>query len=192
MTGLIQPPLKPRIAVAICPVLALWTAMDSIFSPTHPVVVTGTSLGVQLLAALVLLVVMVVIHGAGIVGVTKYLRLEDRSLRAHRVDFKAFGLLITIALCLFALHLLEIGIFALFYRAVGALGDLEAALYFSISAYSTLGQPDLEFPAQWRILGAIEGLVGFLLIGWSTAIFYADINKLLREKAGPGTNSPDL
>ena len=142
----------------------------------------AVSLGAQLGAAAVLLALMVVIHAAGIIGATKLLRLEDKELRAHAVDVKAFGLLISIALCLFALHLLEIAIFAGFYLAVDALPDVEAALYFSASAYSTLGQPDLNFPNQWRLLGAIEGLVGFVLIGWSAAVLIADMNKVLRAE----------
>lgn len=141
----------------------------------------AVGLGTQLLAALILVVVMVLIHGAGIVAATKLLRLEDSTLRAHRLDLGAFGLLTAIALWLFALHLLEITVFAFFYVVVGALENLENALYFSASAYTTLGQPDVNFPHDWRILGAIEGLVGFLLIGWSTAIFVTDMNKVLRE-----------
>ena len=125
---------------------------------------------------------MVVIHGAGIVGATRLLRLEDRTLRAHRVGGKAFRLLISIALCIFALHLLEIATFALFYLAVDALPTVEAALYFSMSAYATLGHPDLNFPDDWRLVGAVEGLIGFLLIGWSTAVFIADMNKVIREQ----------
>ena len=173
--------------MSICGLFALWMTMNLIDSAVGPAVATGTSLGVQLLAALLLLVVMVSIHGAGIVAVTKFLRLEDDSLRAHRVDIKAFGLLTSIAMWLFALHLVEICIFGLFYIAVGALDHIESALYYSISAYSTLGQPDLDFPHDWRILGAIEGLVGFLLIGWSTAVFFADINNLLRAPAKSDT-----
>ena len=143
--------------------------------------VVGISLGVQLLAGLLLLVLMVLIHGAGIIAATKLLRLEDRTLRAHHVTAKAFRLLISIALCLFGLHLLEITIFALFYLAVGALETVESALYFSMSAYTTLGHPDLDFPDEWRLVGAAEGLIGFLLIGWSTAVFIADMNKVIRE-----------
>ena len=131
-----------------------------------------------------LIVVMVLIHAAGILGATKLLKLEDKSLRAHRVDVKAFGLLTSIALCLFALHLFEITVFALFYKAVGAVKDFEAALYFSASSFTTLGHPDVQFPDQWRLVGAIEGLVGFVLIGWSTAVFITDMNKVLREEAG--------
>ena len=147
-----------------------------------PDVATSISLGVQLLAALGLLVVMVLIHASGIIAATKLLKLEDRRLSAHRVDLKAFGLLTSIALSLFALHLLEIGTFALFYWGVDAVGDFETALYFSASAFTTLGHPDVQFPDDWRLVGAIEGLVGFLLIGWSTAVFIADMNKVLREE----------
>ena len=44
-----------------------------------------------------------------------------------------------------------------------------------------MGQSDLHFPEAWRLVGAIEGLIGFLLIGWSTAVFITDMNKVLRE-----------
>ena len=85
------------------------------------------------------------------------------------------------ALGLFALHTLEIGLFASFYLGVGAIGDLEQALYYSTPAYATLGHPDIPFPDQWRLVGAVEGLSGFLLLGWSTAVFVTDMNKLLRK-----------
>jgi hypothetical protein len=138
-------------------------------------------LGTQLLVASFLVVMITLVHGFGVVMMTKLLRLEDSALRAHRLDYRAFGLLILMALSLFALHALEICIFGLFYLAAGAIGSLEEALYFSASSYATLGHPDIAFPAQWRLLGAIEGLVGFLLIGWSTAVFVTDMNKLLRK-----------
>ena len=138
-------------------------------------------LGMQLFAAFLLIVLMTLVHGFGVVLVTRLLRLEDSALRAHRLDYRAFGILTTMALSLFMLHALEITLFGLFYLAVGALRTFEEALYFSASSYATLGHPDLPFPAQWRLLGAIEGLAGFLLIGWSTAVFVTDMNKLLRK-----------
>jgi hypothetical protein len=147
-----------------------------------PDVSAGISLTVQLLSAGLLVILMVLVHAAGIIGATKLLKLEDRELRAHRVDLKAFGLLTMIALSLFALHMIEISGFALFYQAIGAVKDFETALYFSASAYTTLGHPDVQFPDDWRLVGAIEGLVGFLLIGWSTAVFITDMNKLLRAE----------
>ena len=128
-------------------------------------------LGMEILTAYLLVILMTLVHGIGIVLVTKLLKLEDDSLRAHRLNLGAFVLLTSMALSLFA-H---------FYLATGAIGDLEQALYFSTSAYATLGHPDIAFPAQWRLVGAVEGLAGFLLIGWSTAVFVTDMNKLLRK-----------
>jgi hypothetical protein len=139
------------------------------------------SLWTQLGAAAGLVVMMAFIHALGIVGFTRLFGLDDRALRAHRVDLRAFGLLITVALCLFSLHLIEIALFAAFYILVGAIGTLEPALFYSATAYTTLGHPEIDFPIEWRLVGAIEGLVGFLLIGWSTGVFIADMNKLLRD-----------
>lgn len=138
-------------------------------------------LGTQIVVAYALVILMTLVHAIGVILITKLLKLEDESLRAHRLDIGAFGLLISMALGLFALHTLEIGLFALFYISVGAIQDLEQALYFSTSAYATLGHPDIDFPPQWRLVGAVEGLAGFLLIGWSTAVFVTDMNKLLRK-----------
>jgi hypothetical protein len=149
------------------------------------------SLGLQLLCGLGLLVLIFGIHGAGIVGVTKLLKLDPHKLRAHRVDFAAFGLMLTIALSLFALHLIEVLVFAFFYIAVDAVNGFEEALYVSINAFTTLGNPAGHFPRDWRIVAALEGLVGFLLIGWSTAIFVTDVNRLLRERPTRPTAGAD-
>ena len=138
-------------------------------------------LGTQFIAGSFLVVLMIIVHGLGVVGVTKLLRLEDEALKAHQLNGRAFGLLTSMALSMFAIHAFEIWIYAAFYLAVGAIGDLETALYFSASAYTTLGHPDVAFPIEWRLVGAFEGLTGFLLIGWSIAVFVTDMNKLLRK-----------
>jgi hypothetical protein len=138
-------------------------------------------LAAEIAVAYLLTILMTLVHALGVVVVTRLLKLEDLSLRAHRLNAGAFVLLSSMALALFALHTVEIGLFALFYIAIGAVADLEQALYFSTSAYATLGHPDIDFPLQWRLVGAVEGLVGFLLIGWSTAVFVTDMNKLLRK-----------
>lgn len=139
-------------------------------------------LGAEILTAYLLVILVTLTHGIGVVLVTRLLKLEDHALRAHQLNLGAFGLLTSMALSLFALHTLEIGLFALFYLGVGAIGDFEQALYFSTSAYATLGHPDVAFPSHWRLVGAVEGLAGFLLIGWSTAVFVTDMNKLLRKR----------
>ncbi len=135
----------------------------------------------QLFVASLMILLVTIIHAFGVVLLTKLLRLEDAHLRAHRLDFRAFGILTSMALSLFVLHAVEIALFAFFYLASGAIDTLEEALYFSASSYATLRASGHSFPDHWRLLGAIEGLAGFLLIGWSTAVFVTDMNKLLRK-----------
>jgi len=120
------------------------------------------------------------IHAVGVVTITRMLGLEAHKPRAHGVDLSAIMLSAIMALSLFLLHFIEIALFAIFYMGVGAILRFEEALFFSASAYATLGQPDVAFPEHWRLVGAIEGLIGFLMIGWSTGVFINDMTKLLR------------
>ena len=126
----------------------------------------------QLVAAAGLVCVMALVHAVGVVAITNALGFKDRTLRLHRVDLSALARSASMAL----------GLFAAFYVLVGAMTHFEPALYFSTSAYTTLGTIETSLPDDWRLVGAIEGLIGFLLIGWSTGVFFADMNKLLREQ----------
>lgn len=59
--------------------------------------------------------------------------------------------------------------------------SLEEALYYSASAYATLGQTAEYFPDEWRLIGAVEALIGFVLISWSTAFMATTLNRLRRD-----------
>jgi voltage-gated potassium channel Kch len=79
---------------------------------------------------------------------------------------------------LFLLHALEIWLYAALYAASGALPGFEEALYFSTSTYTTIGYGDVVLPRGWRVLGAIEGANGIILLGWSTAFFVAVVGRM--------------
>jgi hypothetical protein len=138
---------------------------------------------IQLVAAAILMILMTLVHAFGVAGTTRLLRIEKRALKDRKLDVEAVGLMASLALCLFGLHVAEIALFGLFYLAVGATGTIEEAFFYSASAYATLGQPELGFPVTWRLLGALESLAGFLLIGWSVAVFVTDLEKLVRRGA---------
>ena len=142
----------------------------------------------QLLWAGLLTILCLLVHGYGIVVMTRVFRLEEQRLRDKPLGFGAFLLLTGVALGVFLLHAVEIAIFAGFYLAADILPRAEMALFFSTSAYSTLGTVALELPVSWRLLGAIEGVAGFLLLGWSTAFLVTDMNLLLRGKPNRNGN----
>ena len=59
------------------------------------------------------------------------------------------------------------------YILIGAFQDFPSALYFSTITFSTVGYGDLVPDVHWRLFAALEGVNGFLLIGWSTAYLIA-------------------
>lgn len=138
------------------------------------------ALWVQLLAAIGLIVLVTLIHGTGVVITTKMFKHESRHLQGRRLVIREFRLMVPMALCLFGLHLAEISVFAAFYFAFGAPGGFADALYASAAAYTTLGIAEGAL-GEWKMVGAFEGLAGFLLIGWSAAVFVTDMEKILRN-----------
>jgi len=83
-----------------------------------------------------------------------------------------------VVLGLVAVHTVEVWLYAVGYLAVGALHDLESALYFSTTSFTTLGYGDIVLDRHWRLFGAIEGANGLLLFGWSTAFMLSIIHRL--------------
>lgn len=130
---------------------------------------------IQFAVSSVMVVFCVVIHGLGLFGLNRAMRTETSIERLKRIDplsprGTAFTLGVVIAML--ALHGIEIWLFALAYMALGAIPELEPALYFSTISYSTVGYSDLHISPEWRLLGAFESVLGIFLLGWSTAFFF--------------------
>ncbi len=87
--------------------------------------------------------------------------------RGAIILFTVFGLVL--------LHSVEIWVYAILFMGLGQFHDLETALYFSTSSFSTIGYGDVVIDQPHRLIAAIEGANGFLLIGWSTA-FLVSVN----------------
>jgi voltage-gated potassium channel Kch len=81
--------------------------------------------------------------------------------------------MIVVVIALFGLISMEVWMWALFYYQIGFLKSFETALYFSTVTFSTIGYGDIVPDERWRLLAALEGINGFLLIGWSTAYLVA-------------------
>ena len=58
---------------------------------------------------------------------------------------------------------------AVAYDLLGATRSFSDALYLSTAMFSTVGYGEIHVDPAWRLLTALEGINGFLLIGWSTA-----------------------
>jgi Ion channel len=126
----------------------------------------------------------VAFHGAGLILLGKLLRVETREeLALHLPSFSPRTLLFTLSLvlALFVLHGIEIWAYAFVYVALGAVNDIATGVYFSTISYAAIGYSDVHIRPEWRLVGAIEGINGLLLLGWSTAFFVPLVTRLGRR-----------
>lgn len=132
----------------------------------------------QLVIASIMVALTVVMHLVGLGLLVALMRRHQRRLQVRRTRLHQLIVIFGAAFGLFALHTIEIWTYAILYAAVGALPTFDDALYFSTTTYSTLGYGDVVFPRAWRLVGAIEGANGIILLGWSTAFFVSVINRI--------------
>lgn len=135
----------------------------------------------QFAVATILVLLCVIIHGLALFNLSRVMRGEmtlERMKHIRPLSPRGAVFTLTIVLAMFALHGLEIWIFALSYWLLGAVQGLESALYFSTISYSTVGYNDTHILAQWRLLGAFESILGVFLLGWSTAFFFRMLGRI--------------
>jgi Ion channel len=142
-----------------------------------------------------MIVLCVLCHSAGIWGLThlhgsdhaKPFREGHAHERTFTVVLMVFGLL--------GLHAVEIMAYAVLYSSLGQFpADFETALYFSASTFTTLGYGDVVPSPDHRLLAGIEGVMGLILIGWSTAILVSVTTSMdevaIKPRGGGGAEAP--
>jgi hypothetical protein len=112
------------------------------------------------------------------------LQVGEERLLSNTVPWRQAVVVTAICLGLILLHAVEIWIYAAVYLEVGEFHHLDDALYFSTSSYATIGYGDLLLSRRWRVLGAIEGVNGIILLGWSTAFFVAIVQRVRALEGG--------
>ena len=140
----------------------------------------------QLLLQLVISTAMVILtvatHGLGLALLARGVSGERHAEEVHHLPpLSLRGAVFTLitVLSLFLLHGIEIWSYASLYMVIDAFEHFEEALYFSTLSYAAIGYGDSFLQPQWRLLGAIEGINGVILLGWSTAFF---VNLLMRMR----------
>jgi voltage-gated potassium channel len=121
--------------------------------------------------------VAVAIHLLGGLAVILYLRPQMDAQVRHPL-LHALRLVIELFAALLLLHLTQVGLWALLYWwQIG--WDLNTAVYFSTTTYATIGYGDVVPPPEWRLVAVMEGLTGVLMLGWSSALVFAVVTRLL-------------
>ncbi len=142
--------------------------------------VWGMMLLANILVASAMVTLTVLVHFLGLVGLGALVKRRFRATPIPTSVVRQSGAVLVIILSLFALHTIEIWLYAGLYMVLGEFRTLESALYFSTSTFTTVGFGDLYLDEKWRLLSAIQSANGFLLIGWSTA-YLVSVMSIIRD-----------
>ena len=130
----------------------------------------------------------VAIHAA---GTTWWIRRLLRTYGSSSEQADGFSMLKTIsatAVFLLALHFVEVVVWSIAYLTLPGeqFSSIEAASYFSIVTFTSLGYGDIVIESSWRLLSGIQAMAGLLVFGWSTALSFAVMRELWSNtKSGP-------
>lgn len=143
---------------------------------------------ILLLTAFLLITITILIHGFGTIAWLRYLQTRKILANAQNRPANGVGTIVSTAIVLITLHIIEIFVWALGYILVlpdGELETLETAFYFSAVTFTTLGFGDITLSSDWRILSGLQAIDGILLIGWTTAFLFAVLQRAWEH---PGDN----
>lgn len=138
----------------------------------HDILLRNLALASAMVAA------TVTIHFFGLMLLLRALRRDGRRFVTHESVFGQGALLLFVVFGIFAIHTVEIWLYAIVYRGLGVLEDFEAALYFSTVTFASLGYGDIVLTREWRLMSAIEAANGVILFAWSTAFLLSIMSRL--------------
>ena len=119
--------------------------------------------------------------GTLVIAITVAVQAEMFNLLSHRFEaivrfcraflhrFANTGAIIIGVLYILLVHTINVWIWAIVFLLVGAIPEVEPALYFSLVSFTTVGFGDITLGHDWRILSGLTAANGFLTFGWSAA-----------------------
>lgn len=111
----------------------------------------------------------VLIHTAGLALLSRITPDAARRFHLHDNDVGRSVMMMVTVLWIFALHTVEVWVWAIAYTGLRCAKNFSDSLNLSTALFSTVGYGGVVINQAWRLLTALEGINGFILIGWSTA-----------------------
>ena len=129
----------------------------------------GSEMLANLCYAAILTSISVLVHMLGLIRITNAM---NGLFARYRIRSNRYGrgmAMVIVVLSLFFLHLTEVFVWATGFLLTHTFSNFDDSVYVSMVTFSTLGYGDLALHPTRRLLVSIEGIIGFLLIGWTTA-----------------------
>ena len=119
----------------------------------------------------------VLIHTAGLILIAAVTPPLARWFGFHNHDVGRTLVMTGTVLGILAVLTVEIWSWALAYIWLGVTAGFNDALILSTAMFSTIGYGEIHIAPAWQLITALEGINGFLMIGWSTAYLVAAATK---------------
>jgi voltage-gated potassium channel len=132
-------------------------------------------------AGAVLVALTLIFQSAGMAALIHWVRSHLERGMQRVGTFRAGLLVVQFTSVIVGLHLLQVLLWAGFYRW-SCFPSWESAFYFSAASYSTVGCGDLLLPRMWRDLGPLESVTGVLMCGLSAALLFAIVTRLVERR----------
>ena len=142
-------------------------------------------------AAAILIVLTVFIEGAGMAAVINWGIVHFTRDRRRLGPVRSTILVVRLSGVMIVLHILQILLWAVFYRC-SSFATWNSAAYFSITSYSTVGYGDVLPPREWRLFGPVESVAGVLMSGLTASFLFAVVTRLVdRETLRSPEHGPE-
>ena len=135
-----------------------------------------------LLVGAAMLLVSVVSYGLATAVIMRVVVGLIRSGFTERGFLQDGAAMMLVTLITAAAHLVQIALWAVAVLLCGCVSTFEEAFYCSAENYTALGYGDMIFSGEWRLLGPLEAVNGLLLLGLSTALMFAVMQRLIIDR----------
>ena len=132
----------------------------------------------QLIVASAVSVCNIVIHALVMTAVVWVTQIVAAIKTSHPITELAIMMAATVSVFM-AAHTCEVIVWAFAYAIVNAAPENADLVYFAFVNYATLGYGDVLPVARWRLLGPMTAMNGVLLFGWSTAVIFHVLLKVM-------------
>mgnify|MGYP003394271167 CR=1 FL=1 len=126
----------------------------------------------------VMVALTVLISFWGFIGLTWLMSGSHARIRPHEGKARAALMILLVVFGIFALHTVQIWLYAVLYLLLGEIVTFEQALYFSTITFASVGYGDIVLSPKWRVLSGIEAANGVILFAWSTTFLLSVTQRL--------------
>jgi hypothetical protein len=140
-------------------------------------------MGAELLAIAALLFASIAIQALALTLLRRRVTAIKPWMQRHTGFMPELILMYGVIVAVVAMHVMQAIVWAAFYFAVVGIAPVRDAFYHSLLSLTTMDDSAGVLPERWRLLGAAEGLTGWIVFSWSTGwvmMFLTSLHELRR------------